>query len=199
MILEFQRADRMRDALDRVGLAVREIVHRVDAPCSPVRGWWACRIRYSTGSRRLILRRRHVDLGAQHPGAVRELARPHAAEQVEIFVDDAVAERAVPAGLGQRAAVVADLVRRLVVDVGLAGPDEMHGPFVELLEVVGGVDRGARPSRSRASARRRWMASMYSCSSLTGLVSSKRRWQRPAELLRDAEIQAIDLAWPMCR
>ena len=36
----------------------------------------------------------------------------------------------------------------------------------------------------------RWMASMYSCSSLVGLVSSKRRWQRPPIFLRDAEIQA---------
>ena len=32
MVLEFQRANRVRDALDRVGLAVREIVHRIDAP-----------------------------------------------------------------------------------------------------------------------------------------------------------------------
>ncbi len=34
------------------------------------------------------------------------------------------------------------------------------------------------------------MASMYSCSSLAGLVSSKRRWQRPPNSSRDAEIQA---------
>ena len=34
------------------------------------------------------------------------------------------------------------------------------------------------------------MASMYSCSSLVGLVSSKRRLQRPPNSSRDAEIQA---------
>ena len=34
------------------------------------------------------------------------------------------------------------------------------------------------------------IASMYSCSSLIGLVSSKRRWQRPPNSSRDAEIEA---------
>ena len=32
VVLELERADRVRDALDRVGLAVREVVGRVDAP-----------------------------------------------------------------------------------------------------------------------------------------------------------------------
>ena len=41
---------------------------------------------------------RHVDLGAQHARAVRKFAGAHAAEQVEIFLDRAVAERAVLAG-----------------------------------------------------------------------------------------------------
>ena len=32
MVLEFERADRMRDAFDRIALAVRPVVHRIDAP-----------------------------------------------------------------------------------------------------------------------------------------------------------------------
>jgi hypothetical protein len=32
MVLEFQRAERVGDALDRVGLAVGEVVARIDAP-----------------------------------------------------------------------------------------------------------------------------------------------------------------------
>ena len=43
------------------------------------------------------------------------------------------------AGLGQRAAVLADLVGREVVDVGLAVLDQLEGPLVKLVEVVGGV------------------------------------------------------------
>ena len=86
-----------------------------------------------------MLPERHVDLGAQHARAVGEFAGAHAAEQVEVFLDGAVAERAVLAGLGQRAAVDADLVLALVVDIGLAGADQVLGPAVEPLEIVGGV------------------------------------------------------------
>ena len=48
--------------------------------------------------------RRHVDLGAQHARAVGKFAGAHAAEQIEVFLDAALAERAVLARLGQRAA-----------------------------------------------------------------------------------------------
>ena len=42
-------------------------------------------------------------------------------------------------GLGQCAARQAHLLLRLVVDIGLAGADQMFRPFVELLEIVGRV------------------------------------------------------------
>jgi hypothetical protein len=42
--------------------------------------------------------RRHVDLGPQHPRAVGELAGPHAAEEIEVLLDDAVAVGALPPG-----------------------------------------------------------------------------------------------------
>jgi len=42
-----------------------------------------------------------------------EFAGLHAAEQVEVFLDTAVTIRAVLAGLGQRAAVLTNLLRRL--------------------------------------------------------------------------------------
>ena len=51
----------------------------------------------------------------------------------------AIAVWRLPAGLGQRAAVLADLIGREVVDVRLARADELLGPLVELLEVVAGV------------------------------------------------------------
>ena len=43
VVLEFQRADRMRDALDRVGLAVGVVVARIDRPfaCRCADGWRA--------------------------------------------------------------------------------------------------------------------------------------------------------------
>ncbi len=81
-----------------------------------------------------------------------EFAVLHAGEDVEIFVDGAGAIGAVFAGFIEVAAVLADLVDGEVVDVGLAGLDELHGPLVELAEVVGGGNRDG-PTRSRASAR----------------------------------------------
>src|SRR5215218_268949 len=44
-----------------------------------------------------------------------------------------------------------------------------------------------------------WIESMYSCSSLTGLVSSKRRWQRPPNSRAIPKLSAIALGWPMWR
>ena len=122
MRLELQRADRVGHALDRVGLAVREVVRRVDAP--RVAGARVGRVDdpVQDGVAQVDVRRRHVDPRAQHPCAVRELAVAHPREQVQVLVDRPVAPGAVPAGLGQRAAVLADLVGRQIVDVGLAGP-----------------------------------------------------------------------------
>ena len=139
VILELERADRVRDALDRVRLAVGEVVQRIDAPL--VAGPRVGRVQDPVEHRvaHVDVGRGHVDLRPEHPGAVRELAGAHALEQVEALLDRTVAPGAVPAGLGEGAAVLADLVGGEVVDVGLAVPDQVDGPVVELLEVVGGV------------------------------------------------------------
>ena len=139
VVLELERAEGVGDALDRVRLAVGEVVQRVDAPL--VAGPRVGRVQDPVEHRvaQVDVGRGHVDLRPEHPRAVRKLARAHALEQVEALLDRAVAPGAVRARLGQRAAVRADLVGREVVDVGLAGPDQVDGPVVELVEVVGGV------------------------------------------------------------
>src|SRR5437870_2327217 len=45
----------------------------------------------------------------------------------------------------------------------------------------------------------RMMPSTYSWLSFVGLVSSKRRWQRPPNSLAMPKSMAMALAWPMCR
>jgi len=55
VILEFERADRMRDALDRVRLAVGKIVARIDLPRRAGTRMRRVDDAYSTGSRRLML------------------------------------------------------------------------------------------------------------------------------------------------
>ena len=139
MVLELERAERVRDALDRVRDGVRVVVHRVDAPrvAGAVVGGVPDAVDHRVAQ--VDVRRRHVDLRAQHARAVRELARPHPLEQVEVLLDRAVAVRALAARLGERPAVLADLVGRQVVDVGLAVADQAERVLVELLEVVRGV------------------------------------------------------------
>ena len=96
-------------------------------------------MRYITGSRMFrlgdamsILARSTREPSGNSPAC-------HALEQVEVLLHRAIAVRAVLAGLGQRAAVLADLVGGQVVDVGLAVLDQLDRPLVELLEIVGGV------------------------------------------------------------
>ncbi len=60
-------------------------------------------------------------------------------KQVEILLDAAVAVRAVLAGLGEGAAMLANLFGGEIIHVGLAGLDELDRPLEELVEVVGGV------------------------------------------------------------
>ena len=87
VVLELQRADRVGDALDRVGLPVRVVVRRVDAPL--VAGAMVVGPLDAVHHRvaHVDVRRGHVDLRPQRAAAVGELAGPHPLEQVEILGD----------------------------------------------------------------------------------------------------------------
>ncbi len=71
--------------------------------------------------------------------AVGKLTLAHAVEQVEVFFDRAATIRAVLARLGQSAALLADLIRREVAHEGFAFLNELYGPCVELIEIIGSV------------------------------------------------------------
>src|SRR5262245_32020868 len=145
MVLEFQGAQRMRDAFEGVGDRVRVVVGRIDAPR---RAGSVMRRMADAVQRRVShvdVRRRHVDRRTQHMRAVCELARAHASEQIEILFDGAAAIRTVLPGLCERAAIVANLVGSQAVDVRLAVTDQLLGEAVELLEVVGGVEETVGP------------------------------------------------------
>ncbi len=136
VVLELERADRVGDALQRVGDAVRVVVERVDAPlvAGAVMGFVPDPV-----DRRVAhveVGARHVDLQAQHVRAVRKLARAHPAEQIEVLRDRALAVARRRPGLGQRAARRAHLVGRLAVDIGEPVLDEPLGERVELVVVV---------------------------------------------------------------
>ena len=78
VVLELERAERVRDALDGVRQRVRVVVHRVDAPgvAGAVMLGVADAVQHRVAQ--VDVRRRHVDLGAQHVRAVGELAGAHA-------------------------------------------------------------------------------------------------------------------------
>ena len=130
----------MGDAFDGVGLAVRVIVARIDRPRRAGARMAGVQDAVHHRVAQVDVAGRHVDLGAQHARAVWKFAGAHAAEQVEVFLHAAVAERRLflPGSVS-----VPRLSRisswRLVVDVGLAGADQVLGPGIELLEIVGGV------------------------------------------------------------
>ncbi len=154
MVLELERAQRMRRAFDRVRQRVRVVVHRIDAPLATRALMRDLADSIQRRIAQIDVRRRHVDLGAQHARAFVEVAAPHRLEQPQVFLDGAVAIRAVLAGLRQRAAVLANVVGVLVIDVGEPALDELDGAVVDA--PGSSPTRGAigRPSRSRASARR---------------------------------------------
>ena len=136
-----------------------------------------------------MLPERHVDLRAQHACAIREFAGAHAAEKVEVLLDAAVAERARSARLGQRAAARAHLLRALVVDIGLAGADQVLGPVVELLEIVRGVEEVVAPVEAEpAHVALDGVDVLLLLLHRVGVVEAQVA--APAELLGDAEIQA---------
>src|SRR5664279_569167 len=145
MVLEFQGADRVRDAFDGVGLAVRVIVTRIDRPGVAGARMGGVQNAIQHGVAQIDIARGHIDFGAQHPGTVGKFASFHAAKQIEIFFYSAVAKRAVLAGLGQRASLVPDFLLRLVVDIGKAGADQVFRPAVKPLEIIRGIEQVLAP------------------------------------------------------
>ena len=108
-----------------------KVIARIDRPFVAGARVMGVKDAVKHGIAQVDIARRHVDPGAQHARAVRELARFHAAKQIEVFLHRSVAERAVLPGLGQRATCQADLFLRLVVDISETSTDQAFRPIVE--------------------------------------------------------------------
>ena len=81
---------------------------------------------------------------------VGELPRPHAREQLDVFVDRSIAVRAVAAWFSERPAILPNLLRGQTVDVCLPLPDQLNRVPVEPLEIVRGKQQlGPRESQPR--------------------------------------------------
>ena len=130
----------MGHTLYGVGLTVGPVVGGVDAPRSGGRVMGLVADAVHDGVTKPHVLRLHVDLGAQTAGAVGELAVAHPLEQIEGFRCGTVAVGALDARLAVAALLLANRLGGLVVDVGQVLADEVLGPLVQLVEVVGGVD-----------------------------------------------------------
>ena len=191
VVLEFQRAQRMGDALDRVRQAVREVVGGVDAPAvaaAVVRGV------ADAVNRRVAhvdVGRGHVDLCAQHMFAVGELAVAHAPEQIQVLFHAALAEGAVGARFGQRAAVAADVVGAEAAHIRLARAYQFNGAVVELAEVVRCVEQLVPLKAEPAHILDDGLGVLGAFLLRVGVVEAQVA--KPAVFAREAEIQADGL------
>jgi len=149
VVLELQGADGVGDLFKRVGDGVGVVIHGVDAPVVTGAVVGGAQDAVDDRVAHVQVRRSHVDFGPQGPGAVWELAGPHATEQVEILLDVAVAVRALSAWLGQCAPVLPDLVGAQIAHVGQALADEHLGELEGLLEVVGGIVEAVFPVEAK--------------------------------------------------
>ena len=142
--LEFQRAQRVRDALQRVLNGVGKVIHRIDAPlvALPVMVHIADAVNDRVAH--IEVAGGQVDFCAQRAAALGELAVFHALEQVEVFLDGAVAVRAY-GGLADIAAELAELLGRQVADVGKALLDQFDGKLVVLFKVIRAVEEAVAP------------------------------------------------------
>ncbi len=136
VIFEFQSTDGISDTLQRIALTVGKVVHGVDAPL--VAGAVVLSMENTVHDRipHVEIGRGHIDLGPQHLGAVRIVAVLHLLEQFPILRHRAIPIGAILARLGQGTAIGAHLLRRQIVDVGLAGFDKLHRPGMKLVEII---------------------------------------------------------------
>ena len=145
VILEFKGADGMGDPLDGVADAMGEVVHGVNAP--RIAGAVVLRMQDTVDHRvpQVEIRGSHVDLGAKHARAVREFTLPHAFEEVQVLLYRTIAIRAVPARLGQGAAVFPNLVGGQIAYIRLSGLDEVYRVIMKRLEVIRGIEHPVVP------------------------------------------------------
>ena len=196
MVLKLQGAERMRDALNGIGQRVRVVVHRVDAPVVARAVVLGVANPVQRRVPHIQVGRRHVDFGAQHVLAVGELAGPHPAEQVQVFLNRTIPVRAFPPRFRQRAPILAHLVGGQAVNVGVAVPNQLLGVLVQLLKVVRCVVQVLVPIEAQPLDVRQYGLHVFDVLAGRVRVVKPHVAARPGILLAHAEVQADGLGVP---
>ena len=144
VVLKFQTAQAVGDALQRVLNGVGVVVQRVDAPLVPLTVVVEVLDAVDGRVPHVHVGAGQIDLGAQRAAAVLELPGTHAAEQVEVFLGGAVPVGGGAAGLAcVVAAVFLHFLAGQVVHVGLALQNQLLGKLVALFKVIAAVEDAA--------------------------------------------------------
>src|SRR6267378_3771220 len=173
---------------------MREVVHGIDAPY--VAGAMVGRVPNPVERRipQVQVWRRHVDFRSEYVRAVLELAASHAREQIEVFLDGSIAIRAVAARLGERPAILANLVGLEAVDVRLAVLDQLDRKLIQRLEVIRRVQQRVPGKPEPFDVFLDGVDILDILRGRIGVVEPKVA--HPAGLLRDAEVQTDGLGVP---
>ena len=135
---EFQSANRMCNPLDVITQRMRPIVHRVNAPfvASPMMRGVPDAVEHRIAQPHVG--RAHVDLRSQRARAIREFARFHAREEIEVFFDRTIAKRTFLA----EPAILVGLLRGHVANECLILAHQFNCAFVKSIEIIRGVEGG---------------------------------------------------------
>ena len=123
--------------LDGIALAVGVVVHGVDAPFVARAMMMSMLDAVEDRITEHHVRMCHVYLRAEHLFTVGILAVAHFTEDTQVLLGSAVPPGALLAGSLHGAASCTDFLLGLVVDVCKSSLDQLFGPFIELVEIVG--------------------------------------------------------------
>ena len=144
VVLEFQRAQRMGNALQRVLNGMGKVVHGIDAPLVPLTVVVHMADTVDNRVAHIEVAGRQIDLCPEGVAVVLEFAGAHSGKQIQAFLNGTVAVGRNGGGI-QVAPVLLELLRRQLADVGKPLLDQLHRIFVVLFKIVGTVVKAVAP------------------------------------------------------
>mmetsp|Transcript_8861 Transcript_8861/g.15579 ORF Transcript_8861/g.15579 Transcript_8861/m.15579 type:complete len:218 (-) Transcript_8861:351-1004(-) len=136
MILKLQRAQRMRNPLDRISNRMGKVIHGINTPF--ISGS-LMRFVFNTINHRIAeveIGRGHVYLGTEGVRSIGKATRAHLFEELEIFFSGSIAVWTFLSWLGQCASILSHFLGRQFIDEGVSRLDEVDCCIVNELEVI---------------------------------------------------------------
>ena len=134
----------MGNALQRVLNGMGKVVHGIDAPLVPLTVVVHMADAIDDRVAHIEVAGSQIDLGAEGITVVLKFSGAHSGEQVQTFLNGAVAVRGNGRGI-QVAPVLLELLRRQLADVGQSLFDEFYRVLVVLFKIVGAVVEAVAP------------------------------------------------------